>query len=134
MTKEDAKDFLPLLQALAEGKTLQVFCNGEWQTATSLSFDHDVSEYRIKPGKVYVPFDTVEELLSAWYQTHSHCDDLSMPLIWLKHKGYNKVSLLTDFLFEKNKVAIRPYTLTLLELFGTYTFLDGTPIGKLVEA
>lgn len=55
MNKENAKDYLPLVQALAEGKTIQ-HCkvSGEassdyWQDCIAPTFGDKASRYRIKP-------------------------------------------------------------------------------------
>lgn len=49
MNKDNAKDFLPLVQALADGKTLQYKCSG-WVDVDHLNtIVHDPDEYRIKP-------------------------------------------------------------------------------------
>lgn len=49
MNKQNAKDFLPLVQALADGKTLQYKCSG-WVDVDHLNtIVHDPDEYRIKP-------------------------------------------------------------------------------------
>ena len=60
MTGENAKDFLPLVQALADGKTIQFFVNNKWVDITDISFCSDIKRYRIKPKEEYVPFDTEE--------------------------------------------------------------------------
>lgn len=50
MTKETAKDYLPLVQALAEGKTIQWQSIEGWIDACGpIAFDADPSCYRIKP-------------------------------------------------------------------------------------
>lgn len=52
MKQSDAKDFLPLIQAWAEGKTLQVKCriSDKWIDLESCaSFLYSPSDYRIKP-------------------------------------------------------------------------------------
>ena len=60
MTREEAKELLPIIQAYAEGKTIQyrnVVC--EWEDVTieeDLSFADNPSEYRIKPEPKYRPF------------------------------------------------------------------------------
>jgi len=52
MNKDNAKDYLPLVQALAEGKTIQ-FREDEDDTFDDIDdehfFDDDVAKYRIKP-------------------------------------------------------------------------------------
>lgn len=49
MNKETAKDYLPLLQALAEGKVLQYKHMGDWADTSVCDFYHPASSYRIKP-------------------------------------------------------------------------------------
>lgn len=52
MTKDNAKDYLPLVQALAEGKTIQVLvADGEfgWADLDDVSFESPSKSYRIKP-------------------------------------------------------------------------------------
>ena len=50
MNKENAKDYLPLVQALAEGKTIQYKLeDGEWADVPQPIFNEEVSSYRIKP-------------------------------------------------------------------------------------
>lgn len=56
MNKDNAAEYLPLVQALAEGKTIQFFTDGKWCDSPSCQFAYGVDRYRIKPepGKVYV--------------------------------------------------------------------------------
>ena len=58
MNKNNAKDYLPIIQALAEGKTIQVNigvcaengCVDKWiDVMSELSFTEKPSQYRIKP-------------------------------------------------------------------------------------
>jgi len=50
MNKDNAKDFLPLVQALADGKTIQYHNGSEWLDMTRPTFvDEFVKNYRIKP-------------------------------------------------------------------------------------
>ena len=50
MNKYDAHLFLPLVQALADGKDLQVLNNAQvWVEFNDIGFSLDVSKYRIKP-------------------------------------------------------------------------------------
>lgn len=49
MNKNNAKDFLPLVQALAEGKTIQYKNDlGEWGDIREVTFRSDFYNYRIK--------------------------------------------------------------------------------------
>lgn len=49
MNKDNAKDYLPLVQALAEGKTIQWRFLGEWKDLSVMDLTQDPSTYRIKP-------------------------------------------------------------------------------------
>lgn len=56
MNKDNAKDFLPLVQALAEGKTLQhrTAPGRAWHDVTVVGFGGDPENYRIKPEPLVV--------------------------------------------------------------------------------
>jgi hypothetical protein len=51
MNKDNAKQFLPLVQALADGKIIQHNNNGEWKDmyGDSVAFGNEIEHYRIKP-------------------------------------------------------------------------------------
>ena len=59
MNKDNAKDFLPLVQALADGKTIQFlgYDNVWYDELTNLVFSSTPNRYRIKP-----------EPKKAWYR------------------------------------------------------------------
>jgi hypothetical protein len=58
MNKYNAKDFLPLVQALMEGKTIQYNRNSagkpDWDDLVESSFADSPSRYRVKPLPVEV--------------------------------------------------------------------------------
>jgi hypothetical protein len=61
MNKENAAQFLPLVQALAEGKTIQYNDNGTWRDTHGdfVAFGNLPEHYRIKPEtrEFYISFD-----------------------------------------------------------------------------
>ena len=59
MNKDNAKDFLPLVEALASGKTIQIKADDiiGWVDMPDVVFGSAASEYRIKP-----------EPKKAWYR------------------------------------------------------------------
>ena len=78
MNRQQAKDLLPIIQAFAEGKTIQSrFINGSntWWDDNNLSFGDGV-EYRIKPEPKYRPFKDAEE---CWQEMQKH-----QPFGWIK--------------------------------------------------
>lgn len=60
MTREEVKQFLPILQAYAEGKEIEYFSGGEWDSVPTPSFQDKPNQYRVKQEPKYVPF-TVED-------------------------------------------------------------------------
>jgi hypothetical protein len=50
MNKENAREYLPLVQALANGKTLQIDAGAGWiDLSEETNFVFDPEDYRIKP-------------------------------------------------------------------------------------
>lgn len=53
MNKDNAKDYLPLVQALAEGKTVQYKSHlGEWGDVQEVTFTAAFCNYRVKPAPI----------------------------------------------------------------------------------
>ena len=74
MTREEAKEMLPIIQAYAEGKAIQIKKEGDWLEVgknTEVYFSESPSDYRIKPEPKYRPFRTQEE---CWKEMHKHLD------------------------------------------------------------
>lgn len=70
MTRECTKELLPLIQAWAEGKTIQVKLDGEdnfidVENVLSFDWEREGLVYRIKPEPKYVPFDSTNEVYEA---------------------------------------------------------------------
>jgi len=56
MNKENAHLFLPLVQALADGKKIQFERTaGHWEDGANLEFGFDPKSYRIKPAPIIKP-------------------------------------------------------------------------------
>ncbi len=80
MNREQAKELLPIIQAFAEGKTIQ-YHHGDvdWVDVAPygvLDFNDDTSKYRIKPESKYRPFKDAKE---CWQEMQKH-----QPFGWLK--------------------------------------------------
>lgn len=125
MTRDEARELLPIIQAFVEGKTVQ--CrdfkdkDDDWDDTLTPAFDIDNFEYRIKPKPECRPFKDVEE---CWQEMLKH-----QPFGWVKNNGditvfKNIVSLAEGFV----GVAEQD-TFDLCEMWEAYTFADGTPFG-----
>lgn len=129
MTKEEAKALLPIIQAYAEGKTIQqrrqVGYEDEWFDINFSLFDESPSNYRIKPEVKYRPFKTQKE---CWNEMFKH-----QPFGWLKNKESESVALIGNIYTDKEVFIVwttnecRSYSVS--ETFDNYVFADGTPFG-----
>ena len=124
MTREEAKELLPIIQAFADGKTIEVY-NNEWKTMVLKDpyFDCAPSCYRIKQEPKYRPFKNQEEF---WNEMLKH-----QPFGWVKNKATNILYNLLHISKDKVGLGIASgdFVLTLSDLFEYYVFIDGTPFG-----
>ena len=125
MTREEAKILLPIIQAYADGKTIESRCiKGDkslWYDDEDPSFDDDF-EYRLKSEPRFRPFKDAEE---CWNEMQKH-----QPFGWVKRNGYyyNIVSTdITSVRIINNKGAI--IIVSFRNLLSSYTFVDGTLFG-----
>lgn len=59
MNRDNARDYLPLVQALAEGKVIQLNYNGDWKDISDMDPMFPANFYRIKPEprEIFVVID-----------------------------------------------------------------------------
>ena len=125
MTREEAKELLPIIQAFAEGKTMQDWTNDTWKDKEYTSFG-ELSQSPIKPEPEYRPFKTQEE---CWEEMYKH------PYFgWIKGKvtgEYKQVIRAVDYgkelIFNISYNSSKDYSPEMM--FGSYTFIDGAPFG-----
>lgn len=128
MTREEAKQLLPIIQAYAEGKTIQFQNGGKWADIYETDFHQSPNKYRIKPELKYRPFKDQEE---CWNEMQKH-----QPFGWLKSKKDGRFHCIGEvsWSYEFETVHISLSTSESLSrssdsVFDEYTFADGTPFG-----
>ena len=126
MTREEVKEMLPVLQAFADGKTIESRCiKGDkslWYDDEDPSFDDDL-EYRIKPEPTYRPFKDAEE---CWQEMQNH-----HPFGWVKSNLFKDLALVkrvTTLYVEINRDII-----DYKDALDKFTFADDTNFGVKVE-
>ena len=123
MTREEAKELLPIIQAFAEGKVIQYRNNSnEWLDIgkySSVGFTRLPLDYRIKPEPKYRPFKTQEE---CWNEMHRHSD-----FGWVVAKD-SKI-MYHICVVGIGYVVIDSMSPIFSEAFADYEFTDGTPFG-----
>ena len=119
MTREEVKKLLPIMQAYAEGKTIQFLNGGKWYDVYDTDFYQSPDVYRIKPEPKYRPFKNQEE---CWQEM-------------LKHEPFGWVKSLNGELFCINRVSNEGvmYEHSIYKCYDylkdNYTFEDGKPFG-----
>ena len=138
MTKEEAKEFYPILQAYAEGKVIE--CRRKTSTMESADTPNgwveikeiefwNNTEYRIKPEPIYRPFKSAQECIEelkkhepfGWVKNRPNAGDNCWSITGIRcDGGVDFIKLGEDWCSPK-------------AIFVYYTFLDGTPFGIKVE-
>ena len=129
ITRENAKELLPIMQAFAEGKVIEIFDDVlGWVETENPTFNLSPEFYRIKPEPKYRPFKTQKE---CWNEMLKH-----QPFGWVKSKvkGYFHLIGLVQWASELEDVMIVFATSEQLarssrSLFEDFIFADGTPFG-----
>ena len=130
MNRNQAKEFYPIMQAFAEGKTIECRTrvwelNKGWQYSTTwketeeLKFQ-DTYEYRIKPEPKYRPFKDAEE---CWNEMQKH-----QPFGWIKDRDGDK-TFIGSINSDNSIFTCSSEILFLKEIFEDFTFIDGIPFG-----
>ena len=128
LTREEAKEMLPIIQAWTDGKTVEWYDPeiGWRLSGFTLDFDKKPNFYRIKPEPKYRPFKTREE---CWEEMHKHPD-----FGWIKvnvTSEYEQVVRVFDYCKTELcfNIANSDDDYTSEMMLNTYTFTDGTPFG-----
>ena len=132
MTIEEVKELLPIIQAYADGKTIQLFDEGKWKDVYETDFYGHPDKYRIKPEPKYRPFKTREE---CWNEMLKH-----QPFGWLKSKKNGRFHCIGEVSwsdeFETVHIALstsESLSRSANSMFDEYTFADCTPFGAKEE-
>lgn len=122
MNRKQAKELLPIIQAFAEGKTVQTIDkNGEWINCLYINFEFNSSpnSYRIKPEPMYRPFKDAEE---CWQEMLKH-----KPFGWVEAlHGHFHITGITN---AGVNCGVSDNWLDYEYMVEHYKFIDGTPFG-----
>ena len=116
MTREEAKKFLPIIQAFAEGKKIEMYYHSdkEWKDVFNPLFNL-CCEYRVKPEPKYRPFKDADE---CWNEMLKH-----KPFGWVIEKEYSEHFHINSM----GESGAGGYTYR--KAFKELIFADGAPFG-----
>ena len=123
MNRNQAKALMPIIQAYAEGKTIQYYDSlidiADWEDCENPNFENLTYKFRIKPEPTYRPFVNAEE---CWQEMQKH-----QPFGWVKSTLFKDLALVkrvTTLYVEINRDII-----DYKDALEKFTFADGTPFG-----
>ena len=119
MTREEAKELLPIIQAYTEGKVIEIFDDEiGWVEKENPKFNLNPEFYRIKPK--YRPFKTHGE---CWHEMLEH-----QPFGWVRSKKCEAL-LWNVTSINKDDITIICDYYKFHRAFECFEFTDGTPFG-----
>lgn len=123
ITREEAKELLPIMQAFVEGKQIQDKIDDltDWVDTNGiiLEFNGKKIQHRIKPGPNYRPFKNQEE---CWQEMHKHTD-----FGWIRNKNTKELFNITNIF--SNAIRLTSYNEKFSSTLSRFEFLDGEPFG-----
>ena len=126
MTREDAKQLLPIIQAFSEGKCIQTKTGSGWVNMENMSFSGKPKAYRIRPESKYRPFENAEE---CWQEMLKH-----QPFGWITSQGaFFYIIYIEDKLFGYGSACGTILHSEFNDVLKSFTFADGTPFGVKIE-
>lgn len=88
---------------------------------------------KVEKQPTYRPYKNTDEMIEDFKKRFNvEVPQYSMPMIWVKHKGTNVLGLVSEF-GVCSVVRIFDAGRSMNELFGSYTYLDGSPCGRKEE-
>ena len=134
MTREEAKQLLPVIRAFAEGEiiecrtkpgTISAGIPNKWTEIKEIGFWNGI-EYRIKTEPRYRPFENAKE---CWQEMQKH-----QPLGWVKDKKDGHYVLITGVDDDTCGMSLNGNAeWSLSGIMDLFTFADGVPFGVKVE-
>ena len=124
ITRENAKELLPIIKAFAEGKPIQDKIEGvtDWVDTDEINLEYEGQKikHRIKPEPKYRPFKSQEE---CWNEMLKH-----QPFGWVRSKKC-KALLWNVTSINKDDITIICDYYKFHRAFECFEFTDGTPFG-----
>lgn len=126
--KEEVKSVMNIIQAFADGKTIQEIdpYEDEWVDQAGLNFKALFEgQYRIKPEHTYRQFKDAEE---CWKEMLKH-----KPFGWVKLKDTESGYYMLKGIASQVVIGFNETPFSYKKVFEDYTFADGAVFGILEE-
>ena len=119
------KEMIEVMQAYESGEQIECFNDEEWKYVKNPVWDWLHNNYRVKPKKKYIPFDTAEEFLAA---QRKHGETVRCKIDdELYHVYINNRS---ETILVSHYGRTGSIMTNIVNMYDKYEFADGTPCGK----
>ena len=121
ITRENAKELLPIIKAYSEGKEIEYFNGLKWENREEFRFSADPDQYRIKSEPKYRSFKNSQE---CWEEMHKHPD-----FGWVKGKQwghYASLGCVGEIIIRSEDECHKD---SFDSMYNRFTFTDGEPFG-----
>ena len=127
------KEKIEVMHAYEDGKKIQCkyreYGDEMWEDSPIPSWNFACLDYRIKPESKYRPYKDTDEMIADWIKRYGYeVPSTSIPLIWIWDKVKVEKTLVTGFRWKD--INTTDAIITMVSLFQSYTYLDGSPCGK----
>ena len=119
------KEMIEVMQAYDRGEQIEACYDGVWVDIYIPEWSWGLRDYRVKPKKKYIPFDTAEEFLAA---QRKHGETVRCKIDdELYHVYINNRS---ETILVSHYGRTGSIMTNIVNMYDKYEFADGTPCGK----
>lgn len=141
MTTEEK---IKIMQAFVDGKQIQ----SKWTSSDDINWrDVEIDrispeptwfwgecDYRVKPEPKYAPYKNTDEMIDDYCERFGvKSESYVPPIIWIVNEGVKEMVIAFSEKFVRLSYGTSVEECGLEWLFNGYKYLDGSPVGKLVE-
>ena len=126
MIMKTTKEMIEVMQAYDRGEKIESGYGGVWVDIDMPEWSWGLRDYRVKPKKKYIPFDTAEEFLAAQRVHGIH-------VYFGGCKYGTNINANGGIILSPSTYTLNVVITDLENIFVECKFLDGTPCGKEVE-
>ena len=129
MIMKTTKEMIEVMQAYDRGEQIQLLDRlGNWVDIDMPEWSCGLRDYRVKPKKKYIPFDTAEEFFEA---QRKHGEIVRCKLDNELYHAYINNRAETILVSHYGRTC--SITTNIVNMYDEYEFADGMPCGKEVE-
>ena len=118
-------EMIKIMQAYERGEQIEACYGGVWVDIDMPEWSWGLRDYRVKPKKKYIPFETAEEFLAAY---RKHGETVRCKLDDELYHAY--INNRDETILVSHYGRTGSITTNIVNMYDKYEFEDSTPCGK----